>query len=149
MSFSFVTLCIASSAIAQSVSQLSEEARTFAKVETSVVALTHVRVIDGTGASPRENQTIVLADGRIQSIGASSKTTPPADAQILELKKAIDEGALVGPRMYVTSPYLEGEGSFTVQMHELTRPEDAMKMVQYWADKSVSHLVRRVQTGPQ
>src|SRR6476469_11126278 len=31
------------------------------------VALMHVRVIDGSGAAPREDQTIIIADGKIQS----------------------------------------------------------------------------------
>jgi hypothetical protein len=52
----------------------------------------------------------------------------------LELKKAIDAGEMVGPRMHLTSPYLEGEGAFTIQLYELQGPEDASKMVNYWAD---------------
>ena len=34
----------------------------FVKVQAPVVALTHVRVIDGTGAPARENQTLVIRD---------------------------------------------------------------------------------------
>ena len=33
----------------------------FVRVEAAVIALTHVRVIDGTGAAPLEDQTIVIA----------------------------------------------------------------------------------------
>ena len=33
------------------------------------VALTNVRVIDGTGAAPIERATVGIADGRIQEIG--------------------------------------------------------------------------------
>ena len=50
----------------------------------------------------------------------------------LELKKAIDSGKFVGPKMNVTGPYLEGEGAFTPQMHELTGPDDARRTVEYW-----------------
>src|ERR1700737_4296875 len=39
----------------------------FIRVEAPVVALTHVRVIDGTGAAPLEDQTIVITGGKIQS----------------------------------------------------------------------------------
>jgi hypothetical protein len=39
--------------------------------------------------------------------------------------------------MHVTGPYLEGEGSFTPQMHALTGPEDAMKTVNFWLDQGV------------
>ena len=39
--------------------------------------------------------------------------------------------------MHVTSPYLEGPGAFTFQMHELESPEEARRMVAYWADTGI------------
>src|SRR4051794_34801865 len=45
----------------------------FLAVDTPAVALTHVRVIDGTGAAPRDDQAVVIAGGKI-----SAATTPPA-----------------------------------------------------------------------
>lgn len=51
----------------------------------------------------------------------------------LELKKAIDAGHIPGPKLDVTGPYLEGKGTFAIQMHELTDPEDAARTVDYWA----------------
>src|SRR5260370_1254932 len=50
----------------------------------------------------------------------------------LELKKGIDEGKLVGPKINMTGPYLEGEGAFTRQMHALKDAEDARRTVEYW-----------------
>ena len=47
----------------------SELAPHFVKVQAPVVALTHARVIDGTGAPPRENQTLVIRDGNIAARG--------------------------------------------------------------------------------
>ncbi len=47
---------------------LSPEVKEFVKVDAPVVALEHVRVIDGTGSPAREDQTIVLAKGKIESI---------------------------------------------------------------------------------
>ena len=41
----------------------------FISVDAPVVALEHVRVIDGTGAAPQEDQTIVLDHGRIVERG--------------------------------------------------------------------------------
>src|SRR5260370_284159 len=52
----------------------------------------------------------------------------------LEIKRLIDSGRMIGPKMYVTAPYLEGHGSFTPVMHELTGPDDVRRMVNYWAD---------------
>ncbi len=42
----------------------------FVSVGAPIVALTGVRVIDGTGSAPREDQTLVLRDGLIaEAIG--------------------------------------------------------------------------------
>ena len=48
----------------------------------SVVALTHVRVIDGTGAAPVDNATILMKDGEIVAVG--SNITIPAHTKILD-----------------------------------------------------------------
>ncbi|MGH9569995.1 MAG: amidohydrolase family protein, partial [Candidatus Angelobacter sp.] len=53
----------------------------------------------------------------------------------LELKKAIEAGKLIGPKMNATGPYLEGQGAFTLQMHELTGPDDARRTVEYWVSE--------------
>src|SRR5579864_8639298 len=53
----------------------------FVKVNAPVVALTHVRVVDGTGAPAREDQTIVVRLGKIESVGTAAA---PKDAQVLD-----------------------------------------------------------------
>jgi enamidase len=57
----------------------------YVSVDATVVALVGVRVIDGTGAGPRENQTIVLRDGRIEAVGPAATTPVPAGARRLAL----------------------------------------------------------------
>ena len=49
------------------------------------VALTGARVIDGTGAAPLEQATIVIANGRIQAVGAASAVTIPAGATRVDM----------------------------------------------------------------
>jgi imidazolonepropionase-like amidohydrolase len=56
----------------------------------------------------------------------------------LELKRSIDQGKTSGPRLDVTGPYLEGPGTFALQMHQLTSPEDAARTVDYWAAEGVT-----------
>jgi hypothetical protein len=56
----------------------------------------------------------------------------------LEIKRLIDGGRMIGPKMHVTAPYLEGRGAFTPVMHELTGPEDARRMVNFWADEGAT-----------
>lgn len=45
---------------------------------------------------------------------------------------------MLGPKMHITAPYLEGRGSFTAVMHELTGAEDARKMVNLWGDEGAT-----------
>ena len=192
MKIKLIPLCLilcAVSALAQ-----TSERQQFIRVEAPLIALTNVRVIDGTGAAPLEDQTILISLGKIQIVGPTASTTYPADARTidlkgytvlpglvgmhnhmffpmggsppmysnmgssfprlylalgvttirttgsvapytdLELKRLIDSGRVLGPKMHVTAPYLEGKGSFTPVMHELKDADDARRMVNYWAD---------------
>jgi imidazolonepropionase-like amidohydrolase len=56
----------------------------------------------------------------------------------LNLKRAIEEGTLPGPHIDVTGPYLEGPNSYFIQMHQLSGPDEARQMVEYWADRGVT-----------
>jgi imidazolonepropionase-like amidohydrolase len=177
---------------------LSPQVRGFVKVDAPVVALTHVRVIDGTGAAAREDQTVVISKGKIESVSDAASANVPKDAQVLELrgysvipglvgmhdhmfypmgnsifgemafsfprlylaggvttirttgsiepyadlelKKQIDKGEMPGPKIHVTGPYLEGAGSWGLQLHQLTGPEDATKTVNFWLDEGVDNF---------
>ena len=57
----------------------------FVTVSDSVVALTNVRVIDGTGAPARDGQTIVLKGGTIQSVGDAASAKIPPGARTMDL----------------------------------------------------------------
>jgi imidazolonepropionase-like amidohydrolase len=195
---------------AQEAAKLSAVVRKFVEVDAPVVALVHVRVIDGTGSAPMADQTLVIERGTIRAVGSAATTGVPGGAKVLELagytvipglvgmhdhmfypaggrdgifiyneqgfsaprlylaggvttlrttgsiepysdlrlKQLIDEGQLVGPKIHVTGPYLEGAGAFTPQMHELSGPEDARRTVEYWAEqgatsfKAYMHITR-------
>lgn len=70
---------------AQQVDSLSTEVRRYVTVNAPVVALTRVRVIDGTGAPVRDDQTIVIRNGRIAAVGARSSVQVPEGATVLDL----------------------------------------------------------------
>jgi imidazolonepropionase-like amidohydrolase len=50
-----------------------------------VMAFTGARVIDGTGAAPIEQATIVVTNGRVTAIGPSATVMPPAGATVINV----------------------------------------------------------------
>jgi imidazolonepropionase-like amidohydrolase len=165
----------------------------FIKENSPLVALTHVEIIDGTGAAPLADQTIVIDHGKIASVGPASNSTIPSGAKIidgtgktvipglvgmhehlfypaptdgpitgieqffsfpplylasgvttarttgsmdpygdLEVKRRVDAGQMLGPSFFLTTPYLEGSGSFVAQMHQLKDADEARSFVRYW-----------------
>jgi imidazolonepropionase-like amidohydrolase len=185
---------------------LSPAARAFVAIDSPIVALTHVRVIDGTGSPSRADQTLVIRDGAIAALGDARTVAIPAGARVLNLtgksvipglvmmhehlfyptgpgiygnlaesftrlylaggvtsmrtggnmngytdigiKRDIDAGRKPGPWIDATGPYLEGAGLGLDQVHELTGPDDARRMVNFWADagatsfKAYMHITR-------
>ena len=57
-----------------------------ARLDAQVTVLTHATVIDGTGAEPQKDATIVMENGRIRDTGPSSKISVPAGAAVVDLK---------------------------------------------------------------
>lgn len=64
--------------------RLSPAVRNFVSVDAPVVALTHVRVIDGTGAPARADQTIVIRGGAIAAVGEAASTPVPPGAKTID-----------------------------------------------------------------
>jgi len=100
--FAILTLSLAAdAAVGQT---LSPQVRQFVKVDAPVVALTHVRVIDGTGGTAREDQTVILSNGKIESVGNAGSTNVPKDAQILDLHGYSVIPGLVGMHDHLVYP---------------------------------------------
>jgi imidazolonepropionase-like amidohydrolase len=66
----------------------------------------------------------------------------------LEVKSRVDHGTLPGPRIHLTGPYLEGSPSIIPQLHPVDSPNDAARLVDFWAGKGFTsfklymHLTR-------
>ncbi len=172
----------------------SPDVKALISVDAPVVALTHARVVDGTGGPIREDQTLVISGGRIAALGEAPSI--PAGAKVmdlsgytvipglvgmhdhlfypqgggffaemgfsfprlylacgvttirttgsiepytdLEIKKLVDAGKAIGPKMHVTGPYLEGTDAAIVQLLVLGGPEAARKTVAFWADEGAT-----------
>jgi imidazolonepropionase-like amidohydrolase len=83
-----------------------------------------------TFSAPR----LYLAAG-VTTMRTTGSVEPYTD---LNLKRDIDAGKLPGPHLDVTGPYLEGPHSYFIQMHELSGPDEARQMVNYWADRGAT-----------
>ena len=88
---------------------LSEETMRYVSVDAPVVVITHAKVVDGTGAPARSDQTIVLQDGMIRAVGASASTPVPAGARVIDgTGKTVIPG-LVNMHEHLFYPMLPGK----------------------------------------
>lgn len=190
-------LCAAGHPLGAQQRTVSPQIQSVLSVNAPVVALTHVRLIDGTGERARDDQTVIIEGEQIRAVGKTGEVSIPAGAQVLDLsghtvfpgiiglhdhmyyssaagggmkmmlysyprlflsagvttirtagsvdsyqelnlKKAIDEGMAIGPDIVVTGPYLQGPGQGPGAMHPVSGPEDARRMVRYWAGEGVT-----------
>ncbi len=76
---------VAASLRGQERAPISAEVRPFVSVDAPIVALTHARVIDGTGAPVRDDQTVIITGTRIAAVGSTANTTIPAGARVIDL----------------------------------------------------------------
>jgi len=84
---------------------------------------------------PYSAPRLYLANG-VTTIRTAGSIEPYTDVR---LKQAIDSGAMPGPHINVTGPYLEGvTNGGSLAMHQLTGAEDARQTVAYWADRGVT-----------
>ncbi len=56
----------------------------------------------------------------------------------LQIKRGIAEGRFIGPEMDITAPYLEGPGSFLHQAEPIETPEEARRIVAFWAEQGAT-----------
>ena len=73
---------------------------------TSKTAITDVTLIDGTGAQPKEHQTILIENGLISQIGPTNTVNPPQDAILINGtgKTLIPGLVMLHEHLYYTLP---------------------------------------------
>jgi imidazolonepropionase-like amidohydrolase len=98
---------------AQRPDSLSDEVRKYIAVDTTVVALTHALLIDGTGSAPQPDQTIILRDGRIAEVGPAAKVSIPDGARTMDLTGHTVTPGLVGMHDHL---FYTAAGGRAVQM---------------------------------
>jgi len=85
-------------------SRFTPGVKPFVIVDAPVIALQHVRVVDGTGSEPREDQTIILDHGRISAMGPAASTAAPAASQAIDLRGSTVIPGLVGMHEHLFYP---------------------------------------------
>src|SRR5579864_6843040 len=83
VTFLFFTILVECT-LAQS-PELSPGVKAFVRVQASKIVLTHVRVIDGTGATPVDDQNITIEDGKIASIDRGAEINSSNTVTVLDL----------------------------------------------------------------
>ena len=81
----------------------------FVRPMARVVALAHVRVIDGTGAPGKDEQTVIIERGRISALGDATAVRVPPGASTLDLRGRTVIPGLVGMHdhlFYIARPNL-------------------------------------------
>ncbi|MFZ0037092.1 MAG: amidohydrolase family protein [Candidatus Acidiferrales bacterium] len=103
--FLLCSLLVATIAVARP--QKAPDVAEFISVDAPVFVLNHVRVIDGTGAPAKEDQAIVIANGKIQSIGSAASAQIPQGAQVIDRAGYTVIPGLVGmhDHLYYTDSY--------------------------------------------
>ena len=161
----------------------------FLKIDAPALVLEHVRIIDGTGAAPREDQTLAIVNGKLAAqaaagaqhldltgrtvfpglVGMHDHLFYPAGGGVfhematsfprlylaagvttirttgsiepytdLEIKRDVERGAIPGPKIWITGPYLEGDIPWTEQLRRLHGPAEFRKMVDTWVDQGAT-----------
>lgn len=71
---------------AQNLPGSKEEVARFVRLKAKTIVLENVRLIDGTGRSPLEKQSVVIIDGRIAAIGDTDHIAVPKGAARMNLE---------------------------------------------------------------
>jgi len=97
------------------------------------------------GEAPDSAPRLYLAAG-VTTARTAGSVEPYTDIQ---LKKSIDAGLLPGPKLHLTSPYLEGAPTLGPQLYELKDAADAGRLVDYWAAEGATSFKAYMHITPE
>jgi len=98
---------------AQRPDSLAAQVREYVAVDTSLLALTHVLLVDGTGGAPKSDQTIVIRAGRIATVGPAAAVPIPAGARIMDMNGSTVIPGIIGMHDHL---FYTAAGGRAVQM---------------------------------
>lgn len=182
-----------------SAQQFSRAVQPYVQMQDEVVAITHAKIIDGTGGPVQNNQTIIFNKGVITHMGVDGSIQIPAGAKVIDatgktvipglvmlhehifypkpadgvfsvaqmtftfprlylaggvttirtagsiepqtdlnIRRSIQEGRMLGPKMDLTSPFIERDGTPVPEVGVIESSDEAEQMVNYWSSKGIN-----------
>lgn len=85
-------------------SRLTPGVQPFLSLNDPLIALLHVRVIDGTGSPARPDQVLILNHGIISSVGSAASQHVPPNARTLDLTGYTVYPGLIGMHEHLFYP---------------------------------------------
>lgn len=121
---------------------LSPQTLQYVKYAQPVLAITHVRVIDGNGSRAKDDQTVLLRDGFIAAVGSRVKV--PRDATVIDGKGRTLMPGLVGmhDHMFYPAPKVNPEAK------EAIYPEQASSFPKLYLAGGVTSIRTTGSTEP-
>jgi imidazolonepropionase-like amidohydrolase len=109
------------------------EMRSVVTVNAQVLVMIHVRVVDGTGAPAKEDQAVIVTNGKTQSIRPAASIEVPPGAELLDRR-----GYTVIPGLVGMHNHLYYNSSYSVQIGvsgELGEPGFVVTVLPYSAPR--------------
>ena len=117
----FILLTLILSSLHISAQDFTQQVKKFITVDSSLVAITNVSIIDGTGTPVKSNQTIILKNGIIDAVGDSDSIKIPENALAIDgTNKTVIPGlVMLHEHMFYPKPF---ENWFSVGQMTFTFP---------------------------
>jgi imidazolonepropionase-like amidohydrolase len=104
-SIAAIGLVVASSlGVAGVAAQQPGQSVNFIRENTPIIVLTHLELIDGTGAAPRSDQAVVIDHGKITAVGATASVTIPSSAKVIDATGKTLIPGIVGMHEHIFYP---------------------------------------------
>jgi imidazolonepropionase-like amidohydrolase len=104
-SIAAIGLVVASSVgVAGVAAQQPGQSVSFIRENTPIIVLTHLELIDGTGAAPRSDQAVVIDHGKITAVGATASVTIPSSAKVIDATGKTLIPGIVGMHEHIFYP---------------------------------------------
>ncbi len=102
------------------------------------IAGLHDHTFYTTGAGRRSQLNfsaprLYLGSG-VTTIRTTGSITPYAE---ISIKAQVEKGTAIGPRMFISGPYITGPDQVVERIH-VTTPEDARRVVKYWYEEGAT-----------